>query len=351
MLNLRNLHPKPSSRLGVAVIGPGWVAGEHLKAWLANPYTELKAIVLSRESVSQMERARAYVRQYGLGQVRIERDLRHALEKPDIDVVSVCSINCFHFEQACEALRQRIHLLLEKPMCFNERELSVLRKLHRESGVKAMVSHVVRYYPALREIHRIARSGRLGDIYYIEADYWHEVVGAWKSARATGGSSLLMGGCHALDMMFHMLGFEKEVAEVSAFSAGPRRRKDFEYDPTVAALLRFTDGTLGKIGSSLESSLPYKFHLQIMGTQGVVVDNRLYLMKNGKKGKGKLIPGIYADDGDVAHHPFNEMINEFVEAIRKDREPPVSFEKSFKTYAALFALERSMKSGKPEKVK
>lgn len=337
-------------KLGVAVIGPGWVAGEHLKGWLANPRAELKAIVLARESVSQMERARAYVRQFGLDQVRIERDWKHAIEKPDIDAVSVCSINRFHFEQACEVLKQRKHLLLEKPMCMSERELSVLRKLHRESGVKAMVSHVVRYYPALRKIHDLVGSGVLGDLHYIEADYWHEVVGAWKSGLSTGGSSLLMGGCHAIDMMYHMAGFDRTPQTVWAVSTGPRRRKDFEYDPTAAGLIKFKDGLIGKIGTSLESSLPYKFHLQIMGTRGAIVDNRIYLMKNGKKGRGRRIPGTYADDGDVAHHPFDFMINAFVDAIVKGGEPPVSFEKNFKTYATLFALERSMKSGRPEKV-
>jgi predicted dehydrogenase len=338
-------------KLGVAVVGPGWVAGEHIKAYLANPHVELRAIVLSRNSASQRKRAQEYVRKFRLKNVRVERDWHKALKAGDIDLVSVCSINCFHFEQACEALKNRKHLLLEKPMCFSEKELAILKQLYRAARVKASVSHVVRYYPALRKINEITRTGKLGSIYYIEADYWHEVVGAWKSAKKTGGSSLLMGGCHAVDMIFHMIGFDKKISQVMAYSTKARRRKDFEYDPTFAGIIKFKSGEIGKIGSSLESALPYTFHLQIMGTKGVVRNSRLWLIKNGKKQGPIVIPGTYADDGDVAHHPFDFLIHGLVDAVRKDREPPSSFEQGFKTYGTLFALEESMKTGKPVNVK
>jgi len=49
-----------NDKMGVAILGTGWVSGEHIKAFQQNPHTEVRAI-LSRER----SRAEAKIRDYG----------------------------------------------------------------------------------------------------------------------------------------------------------------------------------------------------------------------------------------------------------------------------------------------
>lgn len=333
-------------KLGVLIIGPGWVAGEHIKAYVRNPHTEVRAIAPARHSASQRERAGAYIRRFGLKACRVEPDWRAALAKPDIHIVSVCSISLHHYEQALAALKAKKHLLLEKPVCFTLKELKALARAYKSARVRMSVCHILRYYPAVRKLHTLFKAGTIGAPCYLEADYWHEVTGAWKCKKRTAGSSLLMGGCHAVDMVYHFLGFDKTPAEIKAFAVRPFRRRDFDYPPTVSALIRFKSGETAKVGTSLESAQPYQFHLQVMGARGVIRDNAISVLKNGGKTRPVRVPGTYADDGDVAHHPFGFLIDGFVRAVTHGRPAPSGFRQAFHTYKTIFAMEKSIRTGK-----
>jgi predicted dehydrogenase len=333
-------------KLGVLIIGPGWVAGEHIKAYCHNPHTEVRAIAAARPGASQRERAEAYCDRFRLRSCRVEPDWRAALGRLDIQIVSVCSISFHHYEQALAALKARKHLLLEKPVCFSLKELKTLARAYKSARVRMSVGHILRYYPAVRKLHTLFKAGTIGAPYYMEADYWHEVMGAWKCRKRTAGSSLLMGGCHAVDMIYHFLGFDKTPAEIKAFAVRPFRRRDFDYPPTVNALIRFKSGETAKIGTSLESAQPYRFHLQVMGARGVIQDNAIAILRNGKKRRPAAVPGAFADDGDVAHHPFGFLIDGFVRAVTHGRPAPSGFRQAFHTYKTIFAMEKSIRTGK-----
>ncbi len=331
------------AKYGVLVYGPGWVAGEHIKAYCRNPLTEIRCIVGSIEE--DKERASRYMKEFGF-EADFSMDFSQAVKRDDVQVVSICTISSLHFEPALEAIRAGKHVLVEKPVCLRPEELDVLVDAARSSSVKTMVGHVARWYPAVRNTHRYVEEGKLGRIFYGEADYWHEVHGAWKSKVETSGSALLMGGCHAVDLLRWFMGMERRVVEVHAYGNGPYRRKDFEFFPNIAGILKFEDGAMGKIGCSLESSMPYVFHYQFMGTDGCIRNNNVFLMSEGDKSKGfSTVEGKSPDDPDVSHHPFPEEIDYFISCIEKDEEPDVSIPRSEMTYRIVFAMEESARRG------
>ena len=51
---------------------------------------------------------------------------------------------------------------------------------------------------------------------------------------------------------------------------------DFEYDPVVAASLRFENGAVGKLSTMLEGDTPYIFNCKLFGTEGSIIDNEVY---------------------------------------------------------------------------
>jgi len=325
--------------LGVIVVSPGWVASEHIRAFQRNPHTHVAAIVVSRDS--EKRRAGEYQQRFGF-ECRVTEDYADALAMKEADIVTVCSINCFHYRQSLAALEAGKHVLVEKPLALEPGEVAHLCSAARRAGVITMVGHVARYYPAIKALHNIVAAGHLGEVFQVECDYWHEIAPGWKSGSETAGSALAQGGIHALDLLRHMMGEQKKVEWVTAAWTGPFRRKDFTYKPNLSALVGFEDGSLGRVGTSLEAEMPYVFHLQVNGTLGTLRENSVYAPE--------LFPGVerfvelpaqYPDDWDVAGHPFAEEVDDFVESVRSGEPCQLDFRHARATYELMFAIERA----------
>ena len=324
---------------GVIVVSPGWVAGEHIRAFQRNPHTHLAAIVVSRES--ERRRAEQYQKTFGF-ECRVTENYADALAMEEAGIVTVCSINCFHYRHALAALEAGKHVLVEKPLALKAGELTHLCDTARRAGVATMVGHVVRYYPAIKALHRLVTAGHLGEVFQVECDYWHEIAPGWKSSAETAGGALAQGGIHAVDLLRHMMGEDKKVAWVTAAWSGPFRRKDFTYKPNVSALVGFEDGSIGRLGTSLEVEMPYVFHLQVNGTRGTLRENSVYApeLYPGKEGFVE-IEGQYPDDWNVAGHPFAEEVDDFVEAVRSGSPNALDFRHARASYELVFAIERA----------
>jgi predicted dehydrogenase len=330
------------------IVGPGWVAEEHIKAFASHAHCQLRAIagVIPTDEA----RARGYIETYNLEGCVYTDDYEKALERDDIDIVSVCTINSLHFPNAQRALEAGKHVFVEKPLVLSPEQLSELRQLVSKTGVHTFVGHVSRYYPAIAAAGRFIDAGLIGRVYYAECHYYHEIAAGWKSRKETGGSSLLMAGCHAVDMVWWLMG-EKEPREVFAYSQPSLRRPDFEYDPTITAVVKFEDGTLGQFASSLDCNMPYVFHLQAMGEHGTVRNDGLYSVKICPDAQGFMaIPATYPDHWDVAHHPFVEEIHDFVDGILEGKRRDLCIEKAGRVYDIIFAAEKSAAIGQPVKV-
>ena len=111
---------------GAMVIGPGWVAGEHVKGYCQDPRTEIRAIVGCVPE--DKARAEAYMAEFGFRADYYE-DLDQALARDDIQIVSVCTFNCMHYEQTLACIQAGKNVLCEKPLCFTVAEAEELKAL------------------------------------------------------------------------------------------------------------------------------------------------------------------------------------------------------------------------------
>lgn len=333
-----------SKKLGALIIGTGWVAGEHIRAYMKNPNTEIRGLYDIVEGKAESVRDK-----YGID-CAVSTDYKELVGRDDIEVVSICSINSAHFEQAKAAIEAGKHVLVEKPLCFTFDQACELKKLTLERKVKTGVGFVVRWYSAIKGLKKMFDSGAIGEPFYIESDYWHQIAPGWKSTAETAGSCLLMGGCHAVDLIRYFQKPGVEPIEVFGYSVAPSWRKDFTYDPTFSFIVKFDNGSVGKVASSLEANMPYVFHLQVMGTKGSIRGRKIYSERLLGDELFMDVPGVYPDDWDVAHHPFDEEIDHLIDCIVNDKEPMINILDAYKTYELVFAAELSAKTGKPVKL-
>jgi predicted dehydrogenase len=329
--------------MAAAVITPGWVAGEHIRALVENEHTHVAVIVAFSDA--QKKRADEYCKKYGF-ECRITDNLGDALAMKEVEIATVCSINCFHYEHTLAALSAGKHTFTEKPLAMKPAEVETLAVTATENKLVTMAGHIVRYFPAVASLKALVERGDIGEVYHVEADYWHQLTPGWKTKSETAGSAMIMGGIHALDLVRHMIGEELRVESVSAIQSGPHRRQDFDYPPNVSALIAFEGGKTARVGVSVEAAMPYTFHLQVNGTDGAIRQKKFHAPKLAPDESGFVeVSGGFPDDWNVACHPFKDEIDDFIDCVRAGRPNQLDFSRARATYDLLFDIERAAATG------
>jgi predicted dehydrogenase len=331
-----------NGKLGVAIHGVGQVAYAHAASWLKNPHVEIVSVTSRRK-----ESAQRLADKFGLKDCRVGGSYDDVLADERVNIVNLSGPNHVHAEQGIAAARAGKHIMIEKPMCISMDENGQLRGAVASAGVKSVVSFVLRWNPLSENLKALLAAGAVGELFYIELDYWHGLADWWPGwewgrTLASGRSTMLTGGCHAVDALRWFAG--EEIVEVSAFSNNKTGR--FEYDANVVAILKLRSGAIGKTSALFDAEMPYSFNIDLAGTEGTVRDNRIW--------SKKLFPGqtswtqmktILPDSGDVEHHAFDAQMNHFVDCILEDRESHCSIADAYHTHEVCMAIDRSAALG------
>jgi len=352
-------------KLGVLIHGAGWVSPQHIAAFTANPGTEVVAIS-SRTLGSAQKRAE----EAGLD-VACYDDYDAALAHEGVDIVSVCTPQHVHAENTIAAANAGKHIAIEKPVAMTLDEMKAMRDAIATAGVKTVVSFVLRWNPMFQECKSLIAAGQLGEIYSVETDY-QSYLGGWWGGYAegrrldTGGSAMLVAGCHAIDAL-RWFAEPGELAaatpvEVFAYAGGNRKGISREYNPMTGqwsdgapleydgleiALVRFSNGVLGKVSVNFECIQPYTFPLSIFGDAGTIRDNRIYRPGDGDQPDWREIPGVRPDSSDVSHHPFQGQLDHFVQCINDDLESHCNFEDAIVTHEIALAAQECYRTNRP----
>lgn len=328
-------------KLGVAIHGVGQVAYAHAASWLKNPHVRIVHVSSRRK-----ESAQRLADQFRLD-CTVGASYEEILRDERVDIVNLSGPNQVHAEQGIAAAEAGKHLLIEKPMCLSMAENRALRDAVTRAGVRSVVSFVLRWNPLLENLKSLLAGGAIGRLFYVEVDYWHGLGPSWTGwewghTRKNGGSTMLLGGCHALDAIRWFAG--EEIVEVAAF--GNNVRNHFEFDANLVAILKFQSGAIGKTSALFDADMPYQFNIDLIGADGTLRDNRIWAKR--------LFPGqtgwttmqtIMPDSGAVEHHPFDAEMNHLVDCILQKRESHCNIADAYKTHEVCLAIDRSLAEG------
>ncbi|MDC7246134.1 MAG: Gfo/Idh/MocA family oxidoreductase [Sphaerochaetaceae bacterium] len=333
--------------IGVGIRGTGQVAIQHVKAIQNNGHTCVRAVCGRDE-----QRTKAFIAAYAPEAVWYT-DYEKMLADEQVGMVSECMPNYLHAKEAIMALQADKHVILEKPAGINRQESEELAEAARKSKRKSVVSFVLRWHPMIENIKTMLDKKSIGDVYYAEADYWHGISPTfssyqWIRKQQFAGGAMITGGSHAVDILRYLHG---EVAEVSAFSV--KKRTDFDYPTTYIASLSFCDGSVGKVSASLDGlSFPYQFNLDLLGAKGAIRDNRFYAGELfSHQSDWMSMTCETPNSGKVSHHPFQNEIDNMVDAILNDTTSRCTIEDACSTMSVAYAItESALKNGAIVKV-
>lgn len=339
-----------AEKIGAGLVGMGWAAGEHFKAYQHNPHTRMRG-VCSRTVEGAQAKLDELSAEVDVAGVQVYETYEEMLENPDIQVISITSPPSRHVDQAIAAAQAGKHLCLEKAIALS---LADLRRLEAEvgpTGVKTAVCLECHYSPQVITIKSLLSMGIIGEVYYLESDYYHGIgpwykQWSWNVTPEEGGSALLSAGLHAVDLVLYFV--DSEVVEVCSYSCkSPHNPLQYQYDPNAVTILKFANGVVGKCAASVEYRGPYYFPFEIHGEAGVIRDNKVFSTKLGGQQDFAEIPTIMLDSGDVTHHPYQDEIDELVDCILEDRQHSINLGYAARTHEVVFAADRSAAEGRP----
>lgn len=300
--------------LRVGLVGCGHNGLAHAQCYAADPGTDLIG-VCDLNDVRRQEAAQ----KFGVtGYSRVD-DLLAA----DLDLLLVCTGDPFHVEPFIAGCEAGCHVFVEKPMADT---IDGLERMCAAAAAnprgKTLVGQVLRFNPFYQEVHRLATAGELGELFYLEADYIHNLfvqaaderfnpaIGMnWYTARE---QPAIGGGVHAFDLLRWFCG--SEVVEVSGYAnriAFPRMQQP----DCQVFLARFETGAIAKVASAYGpiGPRPPVNHLSVYGTKGTVRGTDLW------RGEGHEAEHRTLENLTISGHPYEPEKDELLAAIEEDR--------------------------------
>ena len=195
--------------------------------------------------------------------------VREMVAHPDVDAVFIVSANSCHYSETLEAARAGKHVLVEKPMAMNVREAEEMIAACARHNVRLSVGHMLRCSPLIRRMREIVRSGDLGTVHSVRADFIYDGRlshrGWLYDRRVAGGGPIFDIGVHCLDTLRFVL--DDEVVSVkSELEPWPTEGRT---ESSAHMLLRFRNGTIGSIFCSFAAPTRRMF-IELIGSEGIL---------------------------------------------------------------------------------
>ena len=290
-----------------------------------------------------------------------------------VEAVLIGTPHPLHAEAAVLAAEAGVHVLVEKPMAATVADCDAMLAAARKSGAMLGVISQRRFFEPVRRMKAAIDAGKIGrpalgvclmyswrEPSYYTSDPWR---GKWDTE---GGGVLVNQSPHQLDILLWLMG---PAAEVSGYWANVNH-PTVEVDDTAVATVRFRNGGLGSIITSVSQKPGIYSKIHIHGTNGASLGvetdrgatfiagvstiaepalNDLWTVPSEEQ----LLGEFQAEDRakfrevDATVHYHALQIADFLRAIREGRPPLVTGEDGRAVVELFSAIYRSDRERRP----
>ena len=275
---------------------------------------------------------------------------KEALREDKIHFVCITTPNAAHYDAAKAFLLQNIHVVCEKPLCFEIEQALELEKLAKERNLLFGVTYSYSGNPMVKFAKERIEQGELGKIINVSGEYLQEwliddlgeasstsKMSSWRADPKAAGISNCVGdiGSHIENTVQYMTGLK--IKRVAA-------RLDYfghELDLNANILVEYDNGAVGNYSSSqVAIGHTNDLRIRIFGTKGAIewreeVPNDLIFTKKGQppqifsrgngymKGRAADISRIPAGHPEGYYESFANFYRIYITAISKllDNQP------------------------------
>jgi predicted dehydrogenase len=254
------------TRIGMGLIGPGFVGAHHIDAVRRLGFVDVVAIAASSDA-SARRKAEA------LGVPKAYGDYEALIADPDVHVVHNTTPNYLHVPVIMAALAHRKHVISDKPLAMTAPEARRLVDAAAKAGVVHAVTFNYRGNPLVQQAREMIALGEIGPVHFVHGQYlqdWllEQTDFSWRLEPEKGGESSAIAdiGSHWCDLVQHVIGQHivevlaelttvidtrlKPATSTEAFARGGaegRERVTIRSEDLATVLVRFDGGAKGSV--------------------------------------------------------------------------------------------------------
>ena len=197
----------------IGIVGAGFMAEIHARAWAATP-AEVVAVYAPRQEPRRELAAQVNAHACDSLEALLE----------EVDVVDICAPTDCHHAIALQAAAAGCHLLVEKPLARTLGEGQEMLRACERAGVQLLVGHVLRFFPEYNAaLARVVR-GDIGEVAVLRLTRGsfqpHAGTSHWLLDESRSGGVML-------DLMIHDFDFARQIAgEVESVHARSVRSRE-----------------------------------------------------------------------------------------------------------------------------
>lgn len=324
-------------KLNIAVIGIGVMGKNH-----ARVYSSLESVNLIAVCDNNEETAKNIAKQYG---INYYKDYNELLKKEKIDAVSICVPTKLHNQVALDVIKNKVNLLIEKPIATTIGEAKEIIHEAEKNKVKLMVGHIERFNPVIIELKKLIEKGALGKVFLVKSERFSPFPKRVVDIGVTIDLSV-----HDVDIMQHLL--KSKVKSVYCINSMKIHSK---HEDLMTSILKFADGAIGTISCNWITPKIVR-ELTVIGEKGMYkadyLAQELVMYKNDFTDKYidwekrilTVTPGDMMKINIVKKEPLRNEIESFIRCIVDDSEPPVSGEEGLESLNIALKFLESSKS-------
>lgn len=253
------------------------------------------------------------------------------LEVEELDAVYIPLPNIMHYEWIKKALARNLHVLVEKSMACDYKEVIELNKLAKEKDLVLIENFQFRFHSQILYIKNLVDSGKIGELKNIRTSFGFPPFPDSNNIRykkELGGGALLDAGAYPLKISQIFLG-----NDINVDSASLETPKDKEVDIWGSACVKQNNGNLAsQIAFGFDHF--YQNSIELWGSNGKIYTNRIFTAAPGfeptieiETNKGKEIVKLPSDNHfkNMLKHFHTQILtrenieNEYIQNINQAR--------------------------------
>jgi len=347
------------NKLKLALIGCGRISDNHLKAVLDNHKDiELVAtcdIVKSKAGfISAKYLSKAKEKYCLITWPKVYSDYKEMLKKEDIDICSICTESGYHVEIALYCLDHGKHVIVEKPIAMSISGATEMINMAKNNKLKLAVCHQNRFNKPIQKLRQAVNEGRFGRIFAGTAhilwnrskEYYNKA--GWRGTWRLDGGCLLNQCTHNIDLLQWMIG--SEIYSVYG-QTGNFLHPYIQTEDYGSIIIKFNNGAIGNVEGTV-NVYPKNLEetLTILGEKGTAVIGGLALNKilvwdfeDGLDSLEQVKKEYDLEDGNIYGGGHVPLYQDFIGAVRNNREPLISGEEGIKSLSIILMAYKSQK--------
>ena len=160
------------------------------------------------------------------------------------DAVVIATQHSKHAQQVLEALKNKKHVFVEKPLALKYEDIDKIEKAQKDSNKMVMVGFNRRFSPHIQKVKNLLDKTNEPKSFIMTMSAGEISHDHWIQDINTGGGRIIGEACHYIDLMRYLA--DSKIASFNAFKMGANSVHKVNEDKSIINIL-FENGSIGSI--------------------------------------------------------------------------------------------------------